>query len=235
MRRRFSLAETSRQRLKGTLRQWLVDLLRGPYDAQYVARRSRVRLAARGDRARSGLHQCCRVTPAKRATPGTETVLQDRVAEGLAVRRSLNTLLDLDLAIIEDAYQAEYTARHQRAEKERGEAAFRTLVEAAPGMIVILRPAARVAYVSPFAEVLTGHRGSELQGHDFAATLLPESQRKAWREEIARVFAGTPCRNYESAVLTADGSQRWVVWNAQRLDDYEGSRRCWPSARTSPA
>src|SRR5205814_2271494 len=31
--------------------------------------------------------------------------------------RSLNKLLDLDLAIIEDAYQAEYSARAQRAER----------------------------------------------------------------------------------------------------------------------
>jgi signal transduction histidine kinase len=32
-------------------------------------------------------------------------------------RRSLNTLLDLDLAIIEDAYQTEFLARQQRAER----------------------------------------------------------------------------------------------------------------------
>ena len=38
-------------------------------------------------------------------------------AKRLAVRRSLNTLLDLDLAIIEDAYQAEYLARQQRGER----------------------------------------------------------------------------------------------------------------------
>ena len=31
--------------------------------------------------------------------------------------RSLNKLLDLDLAIIEDAYQAEYAARLQRSER----------------------------------------------------------------------------------------------------------------------
>jgi len=35
----------------------------------------------------------------------------------LPVRQSLNTLLDLDLAIIEDAYQAEYLARRERAER----------------------------------------------------------------------------------------------------------------------
>src|SRR5262249_32972431 len=34
-----------------------------------------------------------------------------------AVRRSLNTLMDLDLAIIEDAYQAEYSDRLQRTER----------------------------------------------------------------------------------------------------------------------
>ena len=37
--------------------------------------------------------------------------------EVLAIRGSLNKLLDLDLAIIEDAYQAEYLARQQRAER----------------------------------------------------------------------------------------------------------------------
>src|SRR5208282_4574257 len=37
--------------------------------------------------------------------------------EAFAVRRSLNTLLDLDLAIIEDAYQAEHISRQQRSER----------------------------------------------------------------------------------------------------------------------
>src|SRR5262249_33336983 len=39
------------------------------------------------------------------------------VQEAMAARRSLNTLLDLDLAIIEDAYQTEYLARQQRNER----------------------------------------------------------------------------------------------------------------------
>src|SRR5262249_40293343 len=37
--------------------------------------------------------------------------------EALAIHRSLNMLLDLDLAIIEDAYQSEYLARQQRVER----------------------------------------------------------------------------------------------------------------------
>ena len=35
----------------------------------------------------------------------------------LAIRESLNTLIDLDLAMIEDAYQTEYAERQQRAER----------------------------------------------------------------------------------------------------------------------
>jgi signal transduction histidine kinase len=105
------------QRLKGTLRQWLRDLLHGPYNAEYVARRSRV-----GWRhVEIGLDQVYTNVAVSRLRRGLllalETVFQDHATEGLAVRRSLNTLLDLDLAIIEDAYQAEYMARQQRADR----------------------------------------------------------------------------------------------------------------------
>src|SRR4051794_37630633 len=50
---------------------------------------------------------------------------------------------------------------------ERSEAAFRTLVEAAPCLIVILRPDHTVLYVSRFAEALTGHSPGEVVGQDY--------------------------------------------------------------------
>jgi two-component system, NtrC family, sensor kinase len=105
------------ERLKGTLRAWLRDLLTGPYDRDYVVRRWRVgrRHVEIGlsqvytnvalSRLRRGLHQA--LQQCWRGDPG----------ELLAVSRSLNTLLDLDLAKIEDAYQAEYAARQQRVER----------------------------------------------------------------------------------------------------------------------
>ncbi|MGP0066455.1 MAG: protoglobin domain-containing protein [Isosphaeraceae bacterium] len=105
------------ERLKGTLVQWIRDLLSGRYDADYVARRWRVgcRHVEIGleqvytnvalSRLRIGmiraLHECWR---------GDAMVLKETV-------RALNKLLDLDLAIIEDAYQAEYMARLQRTER----------------------------------------------------------------------------------------------------------------------
>jgi signal transduction histidine kinase len=104
-------------RLKGTLLRWLRELLTGPYDQDYVARRWQV-----GWRhVEIGLDQVFTNVALSRLRCGLlralDEVLPGSYAEGLAVRRSLNTLLDLDLAIIEDAYQAEYMARLQRTER----------------------------------------------------------------------------------------------------------------------
>ena len=104
-------------RLKGTLRTWLHELLAGPYDRAYVVRRWRV-----GWRhVEIGLDQVYTNVALSRLRRGLMQAL-DECGEGkahnaLAVRRSLNTLLDLDLAIIEDAYQEEYLARQQRSER----------------------------------------------------------------------------------------------------------------------
>lgn len=106
--------------------------------------------------------------------------------------------------------------------KERTEAAFRTLVEAAPSMIVILRPDHRMDYVNRFTEELTGYDDREMLGKNYFATFVPDAELKErFAREIDRVFAGTPLHGFESPVACKDGSRRWMVWNAQLLDDYE--------------
>jgi len=104
-------------RLKGTLVQWIRDLLSGRYDADYVARRWRV-----GWRhVEIGLEQVYTNVALSRLRTGLIHGLHERWrGEPLALKetvRALNKLLDLDLAIIEDAYQAEYAARLQRSER----------------------------------------------------------------------------------------------------------------------
>jgi PAS domain S-box-containing protein len=106
--------------------------------------------------------------------------------------------------------------------KERSEAAFRTLVEAAPCLIVILRPDQRILYFSRFAEELTGYAAAEVLGRDYVATFLPEERRRAAAEDLRRVLTGAASRGQEGPVLRKDGSRRWVIWNARLLPDYEG-------------
>ena len=105
------------ERLKGTLVQWLRELSPGrttptmsPAAGGSAGGTSRSAWSRSTPTSRCrgcGPGWSARSTRAGRATP---PALKETV-------RSLNKLLDLDLAIIEDAYQAEYAARLQRSER----------------------------------------------------------------------------------------------------------------------
>jgi two-component system sensor kinase FixL len=204
-------------RLKGTLVKWLQELLRGPYDSDYVARRWKV-----GWRhVEIGLDQVYTNVALSRLRMGLLSALDESwnrtVPELLDVRRSLNMLMDLDLAIIEDAYQTEYLARR----KERSEAAFRTLVEAAPCLIVILSHDHTTLYFSPFAEELTGYAAKEVLGKEYYATFVADpAMRPLIAEGKKDDSGGGLTRGFECPIACKDGSQRWIVWNAQLLDNY---------------
>jgi signal transduction histidine kinase len=105
------------ERLKGTLIQWLRELLAGKYDEAYVEQRWRV-----GWRhVEIGLDQVFTNVALARIRVNLLLVLHSNwkgEPELLqATVRSLNMLLDLDLAIIEDAYQTEHLRRQQRVER----------------------------------------------------------------------------------------------------------------------
>jgi signal transduction histidine kinase len=109
--------EAQIERLKGTLIRWVRELLVGRYDADYVERRWRV-----GWRhVEIGLDQVYTNVALSRLRVGLIRSLHESwVGSPLRLKetvRSLNKLLDLDLAIIEDAYQAEYANRLQRNER----------------------------------------------------------------------------------------------------------------------
>ncbi len=105
------------QRLKRTLRAWLAELFAGQYDQQYVTRRWRVGLK----HVEIGLDQVYTNVALSRLRIGSlaalEKAWQGPGKDLLNTRQSLNKLLDLDLAIIEDAYQSAYLERQQRTER----------------------------------------------------------------------------------------------------------------------
>lgn len=104
-------------RLKGTLLQWLHELVHGPYDADYVQRRWRVGFR----HVEIGLDQVYTNVALARLRNGLLRAIEAGWDQGIVAlqetMRSLNTLIDLDLALIEDAYQSEYIARQQRSER----------------------------------------------------------------------------------------------------------------------
>ncbi len=107
------------ERLKGTLLQWIRELLAGRYDASYVERRWRVGWRT----SRSASIRSLPMSRLSRLRGGLCRILAEHWTDDHAslqqTTRSLNTLLDLDLAIIEVAYQSEFALRLQRSERWR--------------------------------------------------------------------------------------------------------------------
>jgi signal transduction histidine kinase len=104
-------------RLKRSLICWLDELFSGTYDSSYVERRWRV-----GCRhVEIGLDQVYTNTALSRLRSGILRRLavawQGSSADLFLVREAVNRLLDLDLAIIEDAYQTEFLRRQAVAER----------------------------------------------------------------------------------------------------------------------
>jgi signal transduction histidine kinase len=134
-------------RLKQTLIQWLRELLSGCYDARYVERRWRV-----GYRhVEIGLDQVYTNVALSRLRTGLHKGHQGLVAEGAisqaestALGCSLDKLLDLDLAIIEDAYQGEFHRRQQQTER------FATIGKVAGGVAHELRNPLNVIKTSAY-------------------------------------------------------------------------------------
>ena len=125
-----------------------------------------------------------------------------------------------------DALRASFARIAERQKlawaKERTEAAFRTLVEAAPSMIVILRLDHTLLYLSPFAEQLTGYDAKEVVGKNYFDVFVPDTAlRESFSQELNSIVAGAPLHGFDSPVFCKDGSRRWMVWNAQLLAEYE--------------
>jgi PAS domain S-box-containing protein len=211
------------ERLKASLSAWLNESLEGRGDADYVMRRWKIGLR----HAEIGLNPAYTSAAMSRLRNGLLDIIShiphQSPHEYRLLAQSFNKLLDLDLSIIQDAYWAEYLTRERLAERERSETRFRMLVEAAACMVVILRTDGTIVYFSPYSEELTGYSELEVRGKQFLTMFVPEWARADVGQEIGATAAGSPTRAYEAPLLRRDGAQRWFVWNAQRLDDFDGS------------
>jgi two-component system sensor kinase FixL len=210
-------------RLKQSLRAWLGDLFHCRGDLDYVTGRWKIGLR----HSEIGLNPAFVAAAMSRLRNGLIAIagdtLSDSPQELPEIVHSLNKLLDVELAIIQDAYQAEYLSRETQAVQQRSEEKFRMLVEAAGCMVVILRPDLTVSYFSPYSEELTGYSAAAVAGCDFVSTFVPEPVRAEVASELKATLAGRPTKALETPIVCRDGTQRWLVWNAQHLDDFEGA------------
>jgi PAS domain S-box-containing protein len=219
------------ERLKITLKGWLRDLLRGPYDRDYVARRWRV-----GWRhVEIGLDQVFANVALSRLRRGLLRALDEIDAgahESVEVRSSLNTLLDLDLAIIEDAYQAEYLDRKNRpfrVELRKQENILRLLLDTISDGVLVVDAAGTVLLSNPAMERLVGqvrigagpddwpHRDSAFRAD--GVTPMPRDELA-----LARALGGETKEDAEEFFRPSGSEQgHWVSASAGPMRDEEGT------------
>jgi two-component system sensor kinase FixL len=209
------------ERLKQSLQAWLQESLQGRADPDYVTRRWQIGLR----HAEIGLNPAYTSAAMSRLRNGLIDIVTQTNQPPDDLRRlvqAFNKLLDVDLSIIQDAYNTEYLKREKMAEHERGEIKFRRLVEAAACMVVILRGDDTIVYFSPYSEDLTGYSASEVMGKPFLPLFVPEWARPDVAEAMTATLGGRPTEFHETPILRRDGEQRWLVWNARRLEDFDG-------------
>lgn len=204
------------ERLKRALLAWLRELFSGRYDRDYVLRRWQIGKRHLG----IGLDQIYVQAALARLRNGLLHALEQTwqgnwPPEGGAIRRSINLLLDLELAIIQDAYHREHVELVQEHTRAQGELAFRALVEAAPCMVIIITaPDRSILYFNPFAEKVTGYLSAEVLGKNLIELFNGPA--------LAAGMALEKGTEFEVPVRCKDGSRRWVLWNHERLSDFRG-------------
>jgi PAS domain S-box-containing protein len=209
-------------RLMDSLRMWLRESMQGRSDVGYVVRRWNIGLR----HAEIGLNPAFTAAAMSRLRNGIIHILATFVggspSELAQLTQSFNRLLDIDLAVIQDAYESEYLRREKLAEHERSEIKFRMLVEAAAGLVMILKRDESIAYVSPYCESLVGYRASELIGKHFCDVFNLDGAHEKFTSLIDTILKGDPVKAFDLPIRDGDSRPLWFVWNAQRLDDFDG-------------
>jgi len=212
------------ERLSRTLREWLAQLLGGQYDEAYLARRWKV-----GYRhVEIGLAQRYTSLALSRLRVGIIRHVwagwsgsTDELAASLA---SLHKLLDLDHALIQDAYEFEHVRRERLLERERSERMFRHLVESASCLIVILNSDYEAIYFNPYAETATGYMAAEVQSESGRVLAVLGRDQQQTVARLAEALAGGEPVSFETQVEPRSGPPHWINWTLSRMTEFsEGS------------
>jgi len=208
-------------RLKGSLLGWLRELVAGSYDIDYAVRRWRV-----GHRhVEIGLDPCYAMAALSRLRSGLLRCLYAAWTAdpaGLhATVTALVKLLDLDLTIIQDAYQAEYSTRLMQRAEARLASIGRLLEDSRNEIFVFSAVTLRFLEVNRGARDNLGYSLEQLRQMT-PLDLTPEFTPASFAELLGPLRAGSKDRiHFTTHHRRADGTEYPVDVHLQ-LSSYEG-------------
>jgi len=219
------------ERLKQSLLNWLRDLFAGNYDEAYVLRRWRVGLK----HVAIGLPQIYAAAALSRLRMGIAAALAAHwtadARQLQAVLVSLHKLIDLDLAIMSDAYETEHVQRQTDVERRRLSDVLHREKELSAGLlahaqaaVLILDRTGRIVRCNSFAEnLLTSSRDRGIADQDWFSLFLKEEDQARLRSALLDPMQGTADgRVQATSLLEQDGGTRQLHWSAVPLLDGAG-------------
>ncbi|WP_435005468.1 response regulator [Tundrisphaera lichenicola] len=164
----------------------------------------------------------------RQATPGTPIILMtnrsdlQRAIE--AIRQGATDYITRPLVFDVLRFRlAKMADRRQLAmTRSRREFAFQQLVEAADWLIIITRPDQSILYINPFAEPITRFSVHDVIGDSHNDQSCSDEAGFTLEEFANLVLNNERIRDYEWTFRCRNGSRRSIVWNARRLDEYQG-------------
>ena len=94
------------------------------------------------------------------------------------------------------------------------------IIRFAPTLVIGLDPAGRIVLFNEYAEQLTGYRRDEVLGEEWVARLVPTDEQADIRAILEEaVETGDVLHANQSPILLKDGSQRWISWNSQAMQE----------------
>ena len=99
----------------------------------------------------------------------------------------------------------------------------RSIVKTSGAAVIVLTPRGRIVEWNPAAEHIFGSTRREVLGENCVERFVPERLQGPATEGIERLLAGGgEGESIETPVITRDGTERQLLWNATRLVDSKG-------------
>lgn len=215
-------------RLQRSLVVWMERLLTGPHDEVYFEERSRVGQV----HVRIGLPQRYMFTSMALVRASLVRVTEELPpADVAAARDALDRALDLELAIMVEAYRdalADRLAKAEREERERlmqllarSERRYVNAVDLARVLLIGLDREGRIGAFSRELERITGLGREDVLGRDVAVLPMPERFPPEERARLRRFARGEELvpERWEIPLLTPAGHERLVEWHLARVPE----------------
>ncbi len=202
-------------RLQVSLRRWLIDLFSAEHDEAFVARRWRVGLR----HVELGLESIWVSAAMSRLRDQMIRSVASRYpkdgAQLFEISSAISRLVDLDLALIQDAYQAESVAKSIAGERDFAEG----VIETAQAIVMMVTRDGAIVRGNQLLATELGWRADEpLEGASVnCLNLLAPLEREAFREFISRAADGENQKPLETQLLGSRGRLPRVRWHARRF------------------